>query len=207
MPHRHAWRDIDETASAEDGAVESGELVVTGRDDLAEPLLEDLGMLFQPLGGADKDDPLLADRGLDVGVGGLAVELGLHTRQELALLLGDAKTLEGLLDVVGNLVPAALRLLSLREVVADVLKDNVLQVLGGPVGGHRLREEVAVPLLAEGADPVGIALHVADVVDGGLGQADAGVVGVVHLVAEIADAAVNIDVRFGLCAHRKGRLG
>ena len=158
-------------------------------------------MLLQPLGGSDKDDSLLADRGLDVGVGRLAVELGLHSGEELALLLGDAETLEGLLHLLGNLVPAALGLLPLREVVADVLKDDVLEVLRRPVGGHRLLEELAVTLLAEGADPIGIPLHVADVVDRRLGQADTGVVGVVDIVAEIAHGTVDIDVGLGFSAH------
>ena len=35
----------------------------------------------------------------------------------------------------------------------------------------------------------------------GLGQSDARIEGVVHLVAEIADGTVNIDVWFGLGAH------
>ena len=205
--HLHSGRDIDETASTENGGIQRGEFVVTTRNDLAEPLLEDFGVLLEPLGGAHEDHSLLADRRLDVGVGRLAVKLGLDARQKLALLLGDAEALEGLLDVLGNLIPAALRLLSLREVVADVLENDVLQVLGRPVGRHRLFEELAVAFLAEGADPVGIPLHVADVIDRRLGQADAGIVGVVHLVAEIADGTVDIDVGLGLGAHGKGRLG
>ena len=107
--HLHARRHVDERAAGEDGAVERGELVVAGRDDLAEPLSEDLRVLAQALGGADEDDALLADGLLDVRVGGLGVELRLDAGEELALLLGNAEALEGPLDVVGHLVPRALR--------------------------------------------------------------------------------------------------
>ena len=203
--HLHSRRDVDKAAAAEDGGIQRGELVVAARDDLAEPLLEDLRVLLEPLRGSDKDDSLLADCGLDVGIGRLAVELGLHSSEELALLLGDAEALEGFLDVLGDLVPTPLRLLSLREVVADVLEDDILQILGRPVGRHRLLEELAVTLLAEGADPIGIPLHVADIIDRRLGQADAGIVGVVHLVAEIAHGTVDIDVGLGFSAHRNDK--
>ena len=47
----HALRDVDERAAGEDRAVEGGELVVAGRDDLAEPRAEDLLVLLQALGG------------------------------------------------------------------------------------------------------------------------------------------------------------
>ncbi len=188
--------DVDEAAAAEDGAIEGGEFVVAGGDDLAEPLAEDL-VVLQPLGAADEDDALFADGGLDVGVGGLAIELGLDAGEELALLLGDAEALEGALDVVGDVVPAFLGLLALGEVVADLVELDGLEVLAGPVGGHGLVEEGLERLVAELADPIGVFLDVADVVDGLVGKADARVVGVVHLVMEVAGAAVEVE-RLGL---------
>ena len=103
--HLHARRHVDKRAAGEDGAVQRAELVVTGRDDLAKPLSEDLGMLVKALGRTDKDDALFADRLLDVRIGGLAVELRLDAGEEFALLLGNAETLEGPLDILGNLVP------------------------------------------------------------------------------------------------------
>ena len=163
-------------------------------------------MLFKSLGAADKDNALFADCSLDVGVGRLAVELGLHTGKELPLLLRDTEALKGFLDIIGHVVPTALGLLSLREVVADVLEDDVLEILGRPVGRHRLLKELAIALLAERPYPVGIFLHVADVVDGGLCEANAGIKGVIHFVAEIAHGAVDVDLWLGFYAHLKLKI-
>ena len=158
-------------------------------------------MILQAIGAADKNDPLFPDCRLDIGICGLAVELSLDSGEKLTLLLGDAKALEGLLDVIGHILPVPFRLLSLGEVVADVLKHDILQILGRPVSRHRLLEKLAVSLLAEGPHPIGISLHIADVVDGRLGQADACVIGVVHFIAEIAGRAVDVDSGLGLGTH------
>ena len=122
----HAGRHVDEGAAGEDGAVERGKLVVAGRDDLAEPLAEDLRVRAEGLGGVDEDDALLRNRFLDVGIGGLAVELGLDAGEVLALLLGDAEALEGLLDVCRDLVPGARGLGALGEVITDLVEVDVL---------------------------------------------------------------------------------
>ena len=92
--HLHTRRDIDKAAAAEHGRVERAEFVVARRDDLAEPLAENLRVLLQPLGAAHEDDALVADGLLDVGIRGLAVELRLDAREEFAFLLWDAQTLE-----------------------------------------------------------------------------------------------------------------
>ena len=62
----HALGDVDEGAAGEDGAVEGGELVVAGGDDLAEPLAENLRMLAEGLGGVAEDDALLGDDVLNI---------------------------------------------------------------------------------------------------------------------------------------------
>ena len=48
--HLHARRHVDERAAAEDRAVQRAEFVVAGRDDLAEPLPENLRVLLQAFG-------------------------------------------------------------------------------------------------------------------------------------------------------------
>ena len=195
--HLHAWRDVDERAAGEDGAVERGELVVTGRNDFSEPLLENLGVLLQALGRADKDHALFADGGFDVRVGRFAVELGLDTGEEFPLLLGDAESLEGALHILGHIVPRALRLGALREVVADIVENDVLQIVARPVGGHGHGVELAEGVLAELTDPVRVFLHIRNVVDGFFREAGAGIEFVVHIVVEVADRAVDVEIRFG----------
>ena len=122
------------------------------------------GCSLEPLGGVDEDDPLLGDGLLDVGIGGLAVELGLDPGEELALLLRDAQPLEGPLDVLGNLVPGALWLLAAGQVVADLVKKDVLQVPGGPMGRQRLRQE-GLERLSRKSRIQAASLDRADVVD------------------------------------------
>ena len=62
----HVLGHVDEGAAGEHGAVERGELVVAGGDDLAEPFAEELGVLAEGLGGVTEDDALLGDDVLDV---------------------------------------------------------------------------------------------------------------------------------------------
>ena len=54
-----ARRDVDERPAAPDRRVERGELVVLDRDDRAEVLLHQVGMLADRRVGVDEDDPLL----------------------------------------------------------------------------------------------------------------------------------------------------
>ena len=69
------------------------------------------------------------------------------------------------------------------------------------MGRHRLLKELAVSLLAKGTNPVGVALHIADVVDGRLGEAYARILGIVHFITEIAGRTVDVDIGLGLGAH------
>ncbi len=64
--HFHARRNVNERAAAEDRGVERGEFVVAGRDDLAEPLPENLRVLLQSFGRSNEDNALFADCFLDV---------------------------------------------------------------------------------------------------------------------------------------------
>jgi len=200
-----AGRHVDEGAAGEHGAVERGEFVVGRRDDFAEPLAEQVGVFAQGLGRVHEDDALLGDDLLDAGVGGLAVELGIDAGEELALVLRDAEALEGLFDVVGDFLPGALGFLrALREVVADFRKIEGLEILGGPVGGERFRLEDFERVVAKLADPRGLLFDRGDVVDRGGREAGAGVVVVLHVVAEIADALVEAGewVDRGRCGGR-----
>ena len=193
MLHLHAGRHINERAATEDSAVERREFVVASGNDLAEPLLEDLGMFVEAFGAVDEDDALLLDGGFDVRIGGLAVILCLDTGEEFAFLLRDAETVEGLLHVLGHVVPGALWLLAVTEVVAEFVEMDVFQILRGPMRGHGLVLKDFERLVTELADPIGIALHVADVIDGLRRDAEAGVELVALGEGEIADT-IDADV-------------
>ena len=154
------------------------------------------GMLLQALGAPDEDDTLLADRCLDVGIGGLAVELRFDAGQEFALLLGNAEALEGALHVVRHIVPTAAGFGAPAQVVTDVVEDDIFEVLGRPMGRHRLFVEDLESLVPELANPVRLAFHIGDVVDGLRRQAGARVEGVGFRVGKIPGAAVDANVGF-----------
>jgi hypothetical protein len=104
----HARRDVDERAARPDGRVQRGELVVTGGDDGAEVLLEQLGVLAQPGVGVDEDDALGLQVLADLVVDDLGLVLGGDAGdQALLLRLGDAETVVGRADVLGEVLPAA----------------------------------------------------------------------------------------------------
>jgi hypothetical protein len=101
----HARRDVNERPARPHGRVERGELVVVGRDDLAEVLLDQLGVL--PQGGvhvAEHDAKLLEVFAVAVEHD-LALVLGRDAGQVLALGLGDAQLLVGGLICVGQVIP------------------------------------------------------------------------------------------------------
>ena len=150
-------------------------------------------MLAQAFGRVDEDDTFLGQLLLDVRISGLAVELGLDAGEILALLLGDAETLEGLFDIVGDFVPAPRGGLALGEIITDVLEDDVLEILARPVGRHGFGEKHLESLLAEFTDPLGLSLDVGDVIDGTLVEAVAGVVGIVLGVGEVPLVLVDGD--------------
>ena len=158
-------------------------------------------MLFQRVRAAHENDTLFADRLLDVRVGCFAVELRLHTGEEFALLLGDPEPLKGPLDVLWYFVPGFFRFLSaLRQVVADLVENDVLEIMRGPMGGHGFLEELFQRVLAELTDPIGFAFDVANVVDRLFVQSGSSVEFVIDIVAEVPLLAV--DVQLGLCvAH------
>ncbi len=161
-------------------------------------------MLAERLGRVHEDHALLLDGLLDVRIRGFGVELGLDAGEELALLLGDAEAFEGLLDVVGHVLPGALRLLALREVVPDFLEIDVLEILRRPVRGQRHGLEGLQRLMAELADPLRLLLGGADVVDGRGVEAGAGVEVVLHVVGEVADGLVDARDGIGGILGREG---
>ena len=96
----HALRHVDERAAGPHRGVQRGELVVTGRDDGAEVLPEDLLVLAQRGVGVDEDDALLLEVLADLVVDDLGLVLRGDAGDEALLLrLGDAELVVGVLDV------------------------------------------------------------------------------------------------------------
>ena len=106
----YAGRHVDERAARPHGAVQGRELVVGGRDELHEVVADDalpLGIL-QRLLDARVDDAHLGGGFLHGVVHELRVVLRAHAGEVAALGLRDAQTVEGVLDILGDVVPARL---------------------------------------------------------------------------------------------------
>ena len=160
----HAGRHVDERAARPDRRVQRGELVVAGGDDRAEVLLEELGVLPQRGVGVHEDDTLALELLVDLVVDHLGLVLGGHARDEaLALGLGDAEPLVGVLDVVGQVLPRLGLLLGGADEVLDVVEVDLGEI--GTPGRHRLALEELQRALAALEHPFGLGLQRRDVGD------------------------------------------
>ena len=167
--HLDALRHVDERATRPDGRVQGGELVVFSRHNGAEVLLEDLWVLLHPLVGTHEDDAELLQVFAHGVVDDFGVVLRANARKELALRLRDAESLEGLLDLVGDVVPRLL--FSLRWLaVVDDLREVELREVATP---HRHRTGLKVLVGAEAIlqHPGWLILRLGDLPNRGLGQA------------------------------------
>ena len=104
----------------------------------------------------------------------------------------DAKPLECLFHVRGDVIPAAFWFLAVGKIVPDVVETDVFQIAGRPMRRHGFVVEHLEGTLAEVAHPVGIVFDVADVVDGAFRQTVTGVVLVAFGKKEVAFAAINV---------------
>ena len=122
-----ALGNVDKRAARPHGAVQGRKLVVGGRDERHEFLVDER-RIVQGFLNTGVDDAHLGRRVLHVVVDQLGVVLRADARQVAALGLGDAQALKGVLDVVGHRLPVVL----LVGVGLDVGDDVVhVQALDG----------------------------------------------------------------------------
>src|SRR6266850_1755023 len=126
--HLDSRGDPDERAARPYRGVQRGELVVVRRDDRAEVLLDDDGVLLERGVRVHEDHAELLEVLADVVIDGLAVVLRADAGQVLLLGLGDAELIEGSLDVVGHVLPALGGLVGRAQVVIDVLEVDARKV-------------------------------------------------------------------------------
>ena len=106
----HAGRHVDKRAARPHGTVQGRELVVGGRDELHEVVVDNalpLGVLQRFL-DARVDDAHLGGGLLHGVVHELRVVLRAHAGKIATLGLWDAQAVEGVLDVLGDVIPARL---------------------------------------------------------------------------------------------------
>ncbi len=193
-------RHVDEGAAGPHGRVQRGELVVTGRDDGAEVLVEELRVLLERGVGVQEDDTLLLQVLADLVVDDLGLVLGGDTGdQALLLRLRDAQLVVGGLDVRGQVLPGLGLLLGGADEVLDVVEVDAGEV--GAPGRHGLLAEQLQALETQVQHPLGLVLLRRDVADHvlaeptlGPGAGDVRVGPAVLVVAQ----AVELGVRNGV---------
>ena len=189
-----ARRHVDERAARPHGAVERGELVVVGRDERPDVLADEVLVLAQRGVHVHEDDALGLELLVDLVVDRLGLVLRADAGEELALGLRDAEAVEGLLDVLGDVVPRALGALGGAHEVVDVVEVDLGQHRRAP-RRHRAGEEVVERLEAELAHPAGLALELRDLLDELAREALRRLVEVVLGVVEaVALGVVGVDV-------------
>ena len=80
-----------------------------------------------------------------------------HARQELLLGFGDAQFVEGVLDVIGHIIPRLFTTLSRLDIVKDVFQIQARKVRSP--GRHGTTPKVLVRLQSEVKHPLRLALH------------------------------------------------
>ena len=129
--HMHAGGDVHERPTGPDGRVQRSQFVVFRRDHRPEVLAHDVGVLPQRRVGVQEDDPELLPLLFQVMIDRLTLVLRACPGQKLPLRLRDPQLFKGVLDILGNLVPAPLLLLRGLQVVVDVVKVDLGEV-GAP---------------------------------------------------------------------------
>src|SRR3954449_889825 len=199
-----ARRHVDERSARPHGAVERGELVVVRRDDRREVLLDEVLVLAQRGVHVREDHALGLELLVDLVVDDLGLVLRADAGEEVALGLGDAEPIEGLLDVLGHVVPRALGALGGAHEVVDLVEVDLGERWRAP-GRHRAGEEVLERLEAEVAHPLRLALELGDLLDELARQALRRLVEVVLRVAEaVALGVVGVDVLERLVLREDG---
>ena len=145
-------------------------------------------------------------QGLEVGPvaveDDLALVLGGHAGEVLALGLGDAQLLVGRLDGLGQRVPVLHLTFGRLHVVVDVVEVEVGHVHREP-RRHGPGHEALQGLQPEVAHPVGLALHGRHLADDLFGEALLGLEDVVLDVAPAELVPAEIEIR---CRHRHHHL-
>ena len=108
-------------------------------------------------------------------------------------MLRDAKSLEGFLHVVGYVVPRTSWLLPFGQVVADLVKFDIVEVLICPLGRHWLLVEDFKCLESKVQDPWSFFFDFGDVFDGVFIETYSSVELVVFRILKVSFLGVDVD--------------
>src|SRR5690606_6644074 len=178
-------RDVDKRPARPYGRIQRRVLVIGRRDDRSEILAEQVFVLAQTGLDALEDYALRFQFFADAMVDHLRVVLRARTSQELLLGLGDAQTVEGALDVLGNLVPRTALFFGGAHEEVNLFFAQAREVR--TPGGHRLALVDLKRLQPLVAHPLRLVLHFADLRDDVTVQA---LTSLEHVLIRVAEAVL-----------------
>ena len=163
--HRDVYsgRYIDKRAARPDGSVDRRKLVVLDGHDGAEMFLIDLGVFFESVVAAEKDDSLIFQVLLYFVVNHLALVLGTDPGQELLFRLGDSQAVKGVFYVLGHVIPIARLFFGRPDIIVYFVKVEPAHIPAP--GGCWAAQIVLVGLKPPLSHPVRFALHAGDLFD------------------------------------------
>ena len=176
-------------------------LLSPGGMTVAEVLAEELRVLAQRRVAVAEDHALVLEVLLDRVVDDLALVLRRDAGEELPLRLGDAEPVEGVLDVLGDVVPVAPLLIRRADEVEDVLEVDLGEVAAPVRHGLALEDlERAQPELEH---PLRLVLQEGDLPHDVRVEAP---LGLEHVVRRVVPAklvlAHPLDLRWGGRGHK-----
>ena len=120
-----ALRYIDEGSSRPDRRIESRELVVGIRNDLAEIFFEDLRILFETGIGIKEDHALFNDFVQHLVIDDFRFILRRYTGKILGFRFRDTKAVKGILDGLRYFIPVTGDLFAWLYIIGKILKIHI----------------------------------------------------------------------------------
>src|SRR5947199_5486105 len=159
----HALWHIHETTTAPDSAVQRSKLVIRWRNDCAKVLLHEVWIQAQSSIHISKDNANLLKIFTHFVIDGLALILSSHACQELTLGLGNTQAIKCIFNLNRNVFPCFTLFLYRLDVIENVVEVNSREV--SAPGWHWTFLKEIQALEAELAHPIGLALHLGDLLN------------------------------------------
>jgi hypothetical protein len=166
--HAHALWYIDKAATTPHRAVERGEFIIRRRNNGAEVLFDDVGILAQRCIHVGEDHAQFLKVFAYLVVDRFTLVLRRHARQVVLFSLWNTQPIKGVLNFCWDITPGLALLRDWFDIVVDLVKVYPREVRA-PRWQRTLFEE-AQALETELPHPTGLALHFGDLLNGLLAQ-------------------------------------
>ena len=117
--------DVNEGPSRPDRGIQGGKLVVCGRDHGSEMLSKQVRMFAQCSVGVGENHSFFGQVLLERSIDHFTLKLSFHTGKEFFLRFRNAKPIEGLFNLIGDIIPGFALRFGRFQIIVDVLKIKI----------------------------------------------------------------------------------